>query len=453
MSDLLDSLGRYLKTARWFGGKGRPMRVRGVESIGTISGPEQVSVCLVTVEYDDVAPDSPERTECYQVPIVLRDETAADRGDRIGPWSDSPGELQAYDALPDGEAMRGWLGAFADQAADGSLRFRSLPGTVLDPSTPGVLFTGEQSNSSVAFGTQALMKVFRKVTPGENPDVVIHEVLTRCGARSVAALYGWVEGIDPASGQVLQLAMLQEYLAGATDGWDLARDSVRRVLSGSARADDFDDHAARLGSALAEVHQALAEHFPTAARDAGALAALADTMTDRLTAAIDVAPELTSYAGALGRTFAAVADLDPVPIQRVHGDLHLGQTLLAGERWRIVDFEGEPAKSLSERVLPDSPWRDVAGMVRSFDYAPQSVLREQPTTEPGSRSLATAWTEAASSAFLSAYAGRELLGPAEQTLLAAYLADKAVYETVYEVRNRPDWVEIPLAAIARIGAQ
>ena len=122
--------------------------------------------------------------------------------------------------------------------------------------------------------------------------------------------------------------------------------------------------------------------------------------------------------------------------------------------WKIVDFEGEPAKTLAERVLPDSPWRDVAGMLRSFDYAPRVVERtwadshDEGVEQRAYR--AVEWSERNRDAFLTAYAGRDL-APDEHTLLAAYVADKAVYETVYETRNRPAWVAIPLEAVARIG--
>ncbi len=123
--------------------------------------------------------------------------------------------------------------------------------------------------------------------------------------------------------------------------------------------------------------------------------------------------------------------------------------------WKIVDFEGEPAKPLGERLLPDSPWRDVAGMLRSFDYAPRVVERIVGEGDPEGADQrayrAAEWAARNSDAFLEAYAGHELT-EAEQTLLSAYLADKAVYETVYETRNRPTWVSIPLDAVARIGA-
>ena len=146
-------------------------------------------------------------------------------------------------------------------------------------------------------------------------------------------------------------------------------------------------------------------------------------------------------------------------MQKIHGDLHLGQTLRTATGWKIVDFEGEPAKPLAERQLPDSPWRDVAGMLRSFDYAPRVVLqamtdgeRADGPQDAGEDSEARRrWAERNKNHFLYAYAGGALTDE-QQTLLDAYVADKAVYETVYETRNRPTWVQIPLQAVARIGA-
>ena len=149
----------------------------------------------------------------------------------------------------------------------------------------------------------------------------------------------------------------------------------------------------------------------------------------------------------------ATAGLDDVPVQQIHADLHLGQTLRTVKGWKIVDFEGEPARPLAERQLPDSPWRDVAGMLRSFDYAPRVVERTFDDADHAAGEQrayrAAEWSKRNRAAFLAAYAGRELTRE-EHLLLSAYVADKAVYETVYEARNRPTWVTIPLDAISRV---
>jgi maltokinase len=454
----------YVEQARWFGGKGRPFRISGGRRLGVVPGcvadGPRVTLDLVTVSYDDGGPD-----EYYQLPLAFY----ADPQERldhalVGVWADEDlGTCYVYDAVHDREAMACWLRSFAEPP-EGSLSFHRLPGHDLDLDTHSTLFSGEQSNSSVAFGEDSLLKVFRRITPGVNPDIAIHDVLTRAGSDHVAALYGWLE--CPAlrregdtTDAVLHLAMLQQFLRTATDGWELALASVRNLFAeGDLRADevggDFAGESARLGEALAEVHRSLAEHFGTEQRPQADVDALADAMHRRLEQALPVVPDLEAYAEDLRRAFDALRGTGGVLVQRVHGDLHLGQTLRTVRGWKIVDFEGEPAKPLAERVLPDSPWRDVAGMLRSFDYAPRVVERTWDDDQAGAAEQrayrAAEWAERNRDAFLEAYAGRALTEE-ERVLLAAYVADKAVYETVYETRNRPSWVGIPLEAVARIG--
>jgi maltokinase len=320
------------------------------------------------------------------------------------------------------------------------------------------LFSGEQSNSSVAFGDDALMKVFRRLTPGKNPDIEIHDALTRSGTHSVAELYGWLE-LAPATpgGEPVQLAMLQQFLRTASDGWDLALASARNLFAeADLHADevggDFAGEAHRLGVAVSEVHELLREQFGTLPFDgAGAAAA----MRQRLAAAVGVVPELTAHTAALEQVFDRLAGATG-DVQRVHGDLHLGQTLRTSLGWKIVDFEGEPAKPLAERRLPDSPWRDVAGMLRSFDYAAQSVVKDMHSPEQAGSQItyrANEWLQRNRAAFLEGYVEQRdsELTPAEEAIIDAYEADKAVYEVIYEARNRPTWLDIPLKAIDRIG--
>ena len=464
MTDPLELLQPFIEQSRWFGGKGRTFTITGVRRLGVVprhvaEGP-RVAIDLATLSYTDDGED-----EYYQLPLAFYTEPQARLEHAyVGEWPDEDfGTSHVYDALHDREAMACWLRSFADPP-EGPLAFHRLPGHELDLEAHSTLFSGEQSNSSVAFGDDSLLKVFRKITPGANPDIAIHDVLTRAGSDHVAALYGWLECAalrqeGETGDAVLQLAMLQQFLRTATDGWDLALASVRNLFAeADLHADevggDFAGEAARLGEALAETHQALAEHFPVEERPGNDLGALAAAMNQRLDAALEVVPDLASYADDLRRTFSALSALPGVRVQRIHGDLHLGQTLRTVRGWKIVDFEGEPAKPLSERVVPDSPWRDVAGMLRSFDYAPRVVERTwgedlgDATEQRAYR--AAEWSKRNRKAFLSAYAGRDLT-PEERTLLEAYVADKAVYETVYETRNRPAWVGIPLAAVARIG--
>jgi maltokinase len=455
MSTLYDDLRSFVEGARWFGGKGREFTVKDVRRVGWVETgtAARASIEIVTIAYDDGD------EELYQLPLAYY----AERQDRLNHafvgWWEVPelgGFVHAYDAVHDREAMAGWLLAFDAERSDGDLVWHRLPGHDLDTDAHSTLFSGEQSNSSLAFGDDALLKVFRKVTPGENPDISVHRVLTEAGSDHVAHLYGWLEAAGDEG--PLQLAMLQQFLRTATDGWDAALASVRNLFAeGDLHADevggDFAAEAARLGESLAEVHQMLATHFPTYVRTPDQQAALADAMASRLEAALDVVPELAKYADGLRAKFAAAADVEGVHVQQIHGDLHLGQTLRTVKGWKIVDFEGEPAKPLAERVLPDSAWRDVAGMLRSFDYAPRVAERNAAgadDTGAEQRAFRAAeWAERNCTAFLEAYTGRDLTED-EQALLDAYVADKAVYEVVYEARNRPTWVPVPMTAIERL---
>ncbi len=447
----------FLNRTRWFGGKGRPYAVTGVRTLGELpGGPPVVVIHLVEVSYSD----DEGGTELYQVPLAFYEHPEGRLDHAFVGWWESAdhGWVHAYDALHDRDAMALWQRAFDREAESSGLRFHRLPGHELDLEVHSTLFSGEQSNSSVAFGDDALMKVFRKVTPGVNPDIEVHDVLTRAGSGHVAALYGWLDVDD--GGQTLQLAMLQQFLRTATDGWDLALASVRSLFADPEvhahdSGGDFAGEATRLGEALREVHEALHGLFPAEVWPAAAAAELAALMTGRLEAALGVVPELTEHAEVLRATFAAVSKLDGLDVQRIHGDLHLGQTLRTSQGWKIVDFEGEPVKPMAERLLPDSPWRDVAGMLRSFDYAARVVERSLNTSNESDAELidtrAQEWSERNKNHFLFAYAGGGL-SAAQHVLVNAYVADKAVYETVYETRNRPSWVTIPLQAVARIGA-
>jgi maltokinase len=262
----------------------------------------------------------------------------------------------------------------------------------------------------------------------------------------------------------MQLAMLSQLLRTASDGWELALASVRDLFAeADLHADevggDFAAEAHRLGVATAEVHQVLAEQFPVETWGADQLRSLSEAMRRRLSEAVAVVPALERHRDGLDAIFAAVAEIEePVPVQRIHADYHLGQTLREVRGWRLVDFEGEPAKPLAERVLPDSRWRDVAGMLRSFDYAAHVVEGDVEDHGPQIEYRAQEWSERNRMAFLGGYLGVEegtedpvdRLGPDDHVLLQAYVADKAVYETVYEARNRPGWVNIPLQAIERL---
>ncbi|MFC3397225.1 maltokinase N-terminal cap-like domain-containing protein [Microbacterium amylolyticum] len=463
------ALEAYLVRTRWFGGKGRPFHVMGVRplarSLATedaiwrgrsddeTAGPDVV-VLIVDVAYEDDQGGA----ESYQVPISTY-SVSQPRIDHalVGVFDD----VWAYDAVHDRDAMALWLKTFCrgtqeEPFESDGMRFHRLDvsGVQLDADAPSSPLTVEQSNSSVRFGEQTIMKLFRHVQTGVNPDIEIAAELTRAGSENVADLYGWIEG--EFDGAVVQLGMLQRFLRASTDGFDLALASVRSVLADpSLHPATYAAEARELAKAIARIHLVLRERFDQTVLGTDATLALANGMRERLDAAILVVPQLDAHAPRLRALFDRVAGLNSLAVQRVHGDLHLGQALRTPDGWRIVDFEGEPSKPLEERRRLDSPWRDVAGLIRSFDYAPAVV--QMSSTEPnddGRSRQSDAWAHTARGVFIQAYAeelGTGGLTEDEAILLDAYIADKAVYETVYETRSRPAWVSIPMTAISRLG--
>jgi maltokinase len=215
---------------------------------------------------------------------------------------------------------------------------------------------------------------------------------------------------------------------------------------------DFAGEASRLGAATASVHAALARMLGTGELSAKEVVAMVHAMRARLEDAAATVPELDEHADALLRTYDDLESYGhPVPVQRVHGDLHLGQVMRALDGWKIIDFEGEPARPLAERRMPSSPLRDVAGMLRSFDYAARHLLFDRP--DPRLEYRAVEWAERNREAFCEGYAEASGRDPRDESvLLRAFEIDKVVYEVVYEARNRPSWLPIPMAAVERLAA-
>jgi maltokinase len=445
--DRADQLAAFIGSARWFGGKGRAFEVTEVTELVLAPG---VSTNLVRLSFEDGG------TDLYQLPISAYGEPQERLAhSAIGFW----GEQHRYDAIHDRDAMQIWLRTFADDPSaelDPRVVFRRTSAHELDLETHSTPLSGEQSNSSLAFGDDALLKVFRRLSPGTNPDIEVHEVLTAAENTHIASLYGHTSA-DLGDAGVFELAMLQQFLRTASDGWELALASVRNLametdLLPEEAGGDFAAEAYRLGAGLAEIHEVLAAAFGPSPLDSEKIAA---AMQDRLDAAVAVVPEIAEVQDALATRLATVAAVEGQAAQRIHGDLHLGQTLRTSLGWKVVDFEGEPAKSLEERRLPDSPWRDVAGMIRSFDYAASTVARDLGGNDGEAAEIshrADSWTAHTTAAFLTGYAEQRgtPMSDAEGALLRAYVADKAIYEAVYETRNRPSWVAIPLVALSGI---
>lgn len=454
-----DHLATYIASRRWFAGKGRTFKVSHVHPLPWLGEDPRVRIEIVTVEYADGKRDT------YQFPVAYLDELEGSLAHGLVGEIEHPelGHVVAYDAVHVRAANALLLKGFSADSNTDELTFEVVAGADLpDPDQTGMAMTAEQSNTSIAFGEQGILKLFRRVSAGGNPDIEIHHALTKHGTDHVAPLLGWISAswadADGAT-KAGDLGMLQMFLRTATDGWTIALSSVRDLLvEEDLHPDevgaDFAGDVERLGEATAAIHADLAELFGTSSLSGDELGGLAAAMTLRLDAAIGVVPELAKHADGLRPHYEALAQQDrAVPVQRVHGDFHLGQTLRTVKGWKIIDFEGEPAKSLEERVRLDSPWRDVAGMLRSLDYAAGSTLREFGSHEQLSY-RANEWAQHNRDAFVHGYSSiAGAPSEADLVLLRAYETDKAVYEAVYEARNRPTWLDIPLHAIASLASE
>jgi len=451
MSALTDLLTEWMPHQRWFSGKGREWAGVTEDGFFLDEGTPALSVHRVRVAYADGA------EELYLVPLSWRDTPAEDLEHAfVGSIGGAGGESYAYDAMRDREATVPWLTHLVAASTVGPMHFHPAGVAYIPEGLPGDVISTEQSNTSLVFGETAIMKLFRRLEPGLNPDVEVHEALRRTENPHIAPLLGHVEIDDPVAGtEPATVAFLQSFVPNASDGWRLATSSVRDLYAeADLHADevggDFAGEAERLGEATASVHRDLAAVLPSAPAAPGWYAELAAQLIARLDAATAIVPELAEHAEGLRALYADVAAAtEPVTVQRVHGDLHLGQVLRTTTGWIVLDFEGEPARSLASRREPDSPLRDVAGMLRSFDYAAKHMLVEQ-SDDPQRAYRAQEWAERNRSAFCAGYAAASGTDPAASALLRAFEADKAVYECVYEARNRPHWLMIPLSSLARL---
>jgi maltokinase len=399
------------------------------------------------VEISFVRDSTPGAEAVYQVPItsVLDEHGGADR--RL----DGPHTTRFVQALLD--LLFGGSVARGDGDAAGAEGVRigwSGPAPILRGAR---VLSGEQSNTSIIVDAERadgspvglMVKVFRALHDGENPDVVLQSAIAAAGSRRVPETYGavvgtWPDPVAPGGTARGHLAVAQEFLADTRDAWRVALDAARV-------GEDFSEPARDLGAATAEVHRVLASAFPTALADARSHAALLGSMRVRAAAATALVPSLAAAGDRISAVLEAGAADDWPALQRVHGDYHLGQVLqVPGRGWVLLDFEGEPLRPMAERSEPDLALRDVAGMLRSFDYVAGTIAHEG-----GDGPAARAWSDQARSAFLAGYQAElgTSLAPSS-TLLAALELDKALYECVYEARNRPTWLPIPELAVHRL---
>jgi maltokinase len=446
------SLHDWVIARRWFGSKSRDVtQIDIAEAIQLREESPQLILLLVEARFGEGT------HETYQLPLGLR---PAEEG-----WSDGViAELDGwtvYDALVDPAHARELLHRMRRNdteitGEEASLRFRwaesadAAGGGTVDVRPVGV----EQSNSSVVFGETLILKAFRRVEPGVNPELELLRFLTERGFPHIASLAGWYEY----EGRLLDatLGILQEYLAGARDGWELTLDGLAvdpDAVVGELRA---------LGAVTGDLHSTLGSEgsdpaFVAEEPSTEALALLTADIDEQIERLFVELPDIEALAPVQGRgqdVRELLQNLSHLNVAgrviRTHGDLHLGQTMLSDRGWVILDFEGEPARPLHERRRKRPPLRDVAGMLRSFSYAAAGArILNGTEVDPG-------WEDRAREAYLDGYlehVDSALLPPGQQAidqLLAVFELEKAVYELRYELNNRPDWVSIPVAGITRL---
>ena len=464
----LELLTAWMGAQRWYAAKGYEPQLTRIDAwrLGDPAGEVGIETLIV---WDDAGTGP----VAYQVPLTYRSAPVEELEHALVGTTEHGvlGQRWVYDGTHDPvyaaqllEFVRGRVHAESSTESDTvDDRYVGVPATTwtedLSFGSSRVL-AGEQSNTSIIVDTvtsegsarPVIIKVFRMLSPGENPDVVLQTTLREAGCERVPAVVGSVRGewdltaYDPGNGdsigtpQTVHLAFAQEFLPGVQDAWRVASVAVDEGT-------DFTVPARLLGQATAQVHGILADALGTTPTTHDTGSAIVDEMRGRFEAAVAEVDELARFAPLVDRILAEAADVAWPPMQRIHGDYHLGQVLHSPTRgWILLDFEGEPIRPLAERVLPDQWIRDVAGMLRSFDYCGGSWEQDNPGS-------ARPWVTATQRAFLDGYAAVSGVDPrAHSALLTAFELDKAMYEVVYEARNRPDWVSIPLQAIDRLTA-
>jgi predicted trehalose synthase len=420
----------YVTEQRWYGSKSRVVSHSQVLDTVTLDSTDpEYALALVEIRFDTGAHD------IYQLLVAS-----------------SGGELQ-LDGLQDPalarELVHAIRGSRTLQGDEGVVEFRALEGfaglgrEMLSARAVGA----EQSNTSIVFDDELILKVFRRLEPGINPELEMLRFLTEREFANIAAIGGWYEYSGGPTAATL--GILQQFVAGGRDGWGLGLEGPGAFLA----------QLRRLGEVTGEMHTVLASEpndsaFCPETPSVEALGLLTATVDEEIARVFlelpeendEVAPiagrgeelrehlRLLTHAGSVGKLI------------RTHGDYHLGQTMWSEETgdWVILDFEGEPARTLAERRRKRSPLRDVAGMLRSFAYLRNAAGATQ------------AWEEQARSEFLDGYleSVESSLLPSGQAaidrILSVYELEKSVYELRYELDNRPDWVGIPVAGIQRL---
>jgi maltose alpha-D-glucosyltransferase/alpha-amylase len=498
---VLARLPGFLPAQRWFGNKERAVSRAEIRDSAVVPDHPNTLLTLVDVYSGSLAPIT------YFLPLSLVDPAES----RAWGEASVPGDVVARDGdrvVRDGIAdtetcrtlLRGMLnGRTLPTTAGGRFLFQpvrrrehaeTVRASVADDlriDDLAVRHAGvEQSNSSVIFGQALILKALRRLADGVNPEIEIPRFLgEHTTFDRVPALVGWAEYQGP-GGSSAPVAVLQQFVPNQGDGWSWVLRQVSGLGGGPSADGDLVAALADLGRTLGELHLALAScpdvsEFapePITASDlaswrARTVASL-DAILARVGHGLAASPAGTGWSSEdqrFGEAVQAGADrlraaIDGIGVladgqivkTRHHGDFHLGQTLVSDDGWVLIDFEGEPLRSLAERRAKQTPLRDVAGLLRSLDYAHATAIRQSPGADRSTLAELFTWCR---QAVLATYvetirAGDAPLLPARpEDLTRALVAlelEKALYELTYELGNRPDWVSIPLSALARFAA-
>jgi maltokinase len=446
------ALADWIEERRWYGSKSR--HINGIEIDECAQIADQPPLVLLLVETKFASGSH----ELYQLPLAF---FAAGEGTGRKPIVAS-GDLVAVDAVADPELIRDLVRRIEDgfslETEEGCFRFQTAAEvSSLGANAPVRPIGVEQSNSSIVFGHDTVLKVFRRLEPGINPELELLQFLTGHGFTNIAPLLGWYEYDGRSFATTLGVA--QRFFSDATGGWELALETIRRDPEALLV------ELGRLGSVTAEMHNVLASDitdpaFAPEAPSSEALSLLTATIDEDIERIFFRLPDderLASIAGRGQDVRERIAARTQIGLGgraiRTHGDFHLGQTLHLPDParpWLIIDFEGEPARPLFERRQKRSPLRDVAGMLRSFAYAASAaqIMRGEPAPPD--------FEERARRIFLEHYFSTidPALLPAGEAaivnLLSIFELEKAIYELAYELDNRPDWLPIPVAGIIRL---